>query len=111
MEMRLLLQRNVLTTAGSKFERTQHALPFTPLLQSMKKRILMLPHDLIRNTGGVPFYGRIFDRLQASVSMFHFLSYSQKQQKVFLFFFFLLFSYIVWRRAREPILPVSGYSY
>jgi hypothetical protein len=25
--------------------------------------------------------------------------------------FFFYFSYIVWRRAREPILPVSGYSY
>jgi hypothetical protein len=28
-----------------------------------------------------------------------------------LFFYFYYYSYIVWRRAREPILPVSGYSY
>jgi hypothetical protein len=27
------------------------------------------------------------------------------------FFFIFYYSYIVWRRAREPILPVSGYSY
>jgi hypothetical protein len=28
----------------------------------------------------------------------------------FLFFYYFYYSYIVWRRAREPILPVSGYS-
>jgi hypothetical protein len=26
-------------------------------------------------------------------------------------FFYYYYSYIVWRRAREPILPVTGYSY
>jgi hypothetical protein len=27
------------------------------------------------------------------------------------FFYYYYYSYIVWRRARKPILPVSGYSY
>jgi hypothetical protein len=27
------------------------------------------------------------------------------------FIFYFYYSYIVWRRAREPILPASGYTY
>jgi hypothetical protein len=29
----------------------------------------------------------------------------------FIFYFIIIISYIVWRRARDPILPVTGYLY